>query len=739
MLTSPGTAVGTIAYMSPEQARGEELDGRSDVFSLGAVLYQMIAGKQPFGGSTSAVTFDNILHNDPPKANFVNPQVTEGFQRILDKALEKDRDFRYQVAAELRADLKRLQRTTDSGRTPTASGSGPQQAALLGSADPATPSSAAVAARGQTRVPQPGSSALLAAAKQNKVGTGLTVAIAAVVLAAAGFGVYSIVERNQRNPFEHYTIENLTNNGDVSLATLSPDGKYLLHVRDNEGLQSLWLRHIPTGSNTQIVPPAPARYLGLTFSPDGSYIYCLRRDEKEQTLNSLYTAPVLGGTPRLLIADVDSPITFSPDGQRFAYLRQEHSTAFFDLLIAHADGTPDRDLFKHQELKSNSYAPIWSPDGKTIVISVFEPVKGQVSGFLAADVATGKQRIVSTSADRIYDYPAWWPGGEKLIVTFESSQNLFPQLGIIDYPDGKFRRLTTDTNAYSHPSISAGGRMIAVSQVQTHYQLSMAAVSAPDKLVPIPLSSHNLIWQWDWLPDGRLVIPQDPNILAVGPTGGESVLLRSDPKNVVDQVASCGKYIVFRSLRLGGSGSFNLFRMDANGGNVKQLTSSLDADPHCAADGGWVYFEDDADKRDVKRIPIEGGTAELMLNSPGLWSLSADGRYLLTVDIREADHSLIVKIIGTDDKKIREIPVDRRTAPWGVRFSPDGKALVYTVRENGVDNLWIQPLDGGKYRQMTHYTTERILQYAFSRDGSKIALERGHTNSDAVLLRDSSQ
>jgi serine/threonine protein kinase len=727
LLTSPGVAVGTIQYMSPEQARGEEIDARSDLFSFSAVLYQMLTGKQAFPGSTSAIVFDNILHNAPVSPVQVNAEVPAELERVLNKGLEKDRDMRYQVAAELRADLKRLQRQIDSGSRPASGqGSGPRIAPISDHAIHAASTSA-------PPVPPSSGSVIVATAKQHKFSTALTLLGVAAVIAAAVFGVYTLFQHPHRVPFEKFSITKLTNNGQVHLATISPDGKYLLHVLDDGGPQSLWLLHIPTGSNKQVVPDMPTHYEGLAFSPDGDYIYFVRRDEAEHLISTLYRAPILGGTPQLIVKDVDSPITFSPDGHHFAFLRQMNSTKLYDLIVGHSDGSIDRTLFSKQELSTDSAIPAWSPDGKSLLIPVILPSEDKSTGFLAIDEASGTQQLALLTTDLDYRDPVWYPDGSGLIVSATSlSAGFFArQLGFVSYPEGRYHSLTTDTNDYVRASISSDGRSLVANEIEGKYPLYVAPVSAPDSLRAVPLSSRAPYAQWDWIADGRILLPQIPDIRLVNPDGGESVIL-SDAKNIVDQVTTCGtQYFVYRIGSRSGKTGFHLWRADTSGGNRKQMTFGLnEADPLCSHDGNWIYFVDYGDNKKFKRISIDGGPSQTVYET-AMWggNISPDGKYFVT--IVGGDHKLMLKLVSVDD-------LDQRAAP-PIRFTPDGKGVVYVVREKGVDNLWLQPLDATPFRQLTHFPSESIATFHYSRDGSKIAIERGHTESDAVLLRDTSR
>jgi Tol biopolymer transport system component len=206
----------------------------------------------------------------------------------------------------------------------------------------------------------------------------------------------------------------------------------------------------------------------------------------------------------------------------------------------------------------------------------------------------------------------------------------------------------------------------------------------------------------------------------------------------MDQVASCGegRYVVFRTLGRSGGAEANFWRVDSNGTNLVRLSSGVNERvPICSNDGKWLYYLDAAENHFLKRIPIDGGSPETVIKSPAEpYDLSPDSKTVATFEVREADHTPMLVLYSVEDGKKSAFEFDPRGLP-GLAFMPSGKALLYAVREKGVDNLWVQPLDGSPRRQLTHFTSERITGYGYSKDGALLGVGRGHADSDAVLLR----
>ncbi len=316
-LTNPGSAIGTVSYMSPEQARARALDARSDIFSFGTVLYEMATGTLPFRGESTAVIFEAILSRPPVAAVRLNPDLPQKMEEIIEKALEKDPQLRYQHAADLRTDLQRIKRdSTAAGFTGAQAASGSSQAGLRHFRE------RQLRPRRKPAEPHPSGSSVVEAAKRHKLGLTAGVVIALIVLAAAGYGVYSMLGGGKKAiPFQNYTITQITDNGKSLLAAISPDGKYILSVVNDAGKASVWLRHVPTNSDTQIIAPAEAVYDDFEFSPDANYFHFRKARTSSQDVHDLYRAPALGGTPQIIVRDIDSNATFSPDGKQIAYER----------------------------------------------------------------------------------------------------------------------------------------------------------------------------------------------------------------------------------------------------------------------------------------------------------------------------------------------------------------------------------------------------------------------------------
>ncbi len=727
-LTNPGTAVGTISYMSPEQAKGKELDPRTDLFSFGAVLYEMATGTLPFRGESSATIFEAILNRAPAPAIRINPDLPPKLEDIINKALEKDRDLRYQHASDMRTDLQRLKRDTDSSRQITAASTESASSALV-AAQPAHTSS---------------SSAVVAAAKQHKLGLGITSLVAILLVGAASYGVYAFLSRSKPAPFQNFSVSKITETGKATLVAISPDGKYVLNVTNDNGQQSLWLRNIPTGSNTQVVAPAQVGYQGLRFSPDGNYLYFVRTEVGSRSLKYLYRAPVLGGTPEKLVTDIDSNISFSPDGRKFVYmLANNPKVGEVRLIIRSLEGSDEKTLAT-SPVSEQQFDPAWSPDGKTIVSAVSQP-GDKLSGLVAIDVESGKQNLFVTTNDMYFQKPVWLPDGSGLLVLGAGPYFTQVQIVFVSFPSGKISAVTRDANSYVDLSVAADGQALATVLSQTHltpYVMSDGASSSQAK----QLTTGSPVTSVSWTRDGQLMTSAGANGLTLlNPDSGTKTPFLSQLRFANFAHACSDGHIIF-SAEPEGKIQNDVWVADADGANSRKLTSGkFDYLPICTPDAKTVIYEDADGKLD--KLPLQGGASQKMseLAVFSRFTASPDGKLVAFVTFRLGDPKEKLALLSVDSSGPPrflefERPRVESLVAFGdgpVSFTRDGKGVVYPVRDGDVDNLRLQNLDGSPGKQITDFKSELIRDFDWSFDGKQLAVIRGHRDSDVVLFRNS--
>ena len=748
--TGSGIVIGTAGYMSPEQARGLGVDHRSDIFSLGAVIYEMLARRKPFEGETPSDTLASILKTEPPPLSRVAPGVPAELARIVTKALRKDREERYQVVKDLWLDLKALKQ--DLEFQDKLDRSGAAEADATGMMLAGEPTANITGPRPTVSRSAIGniSESISIEIKRHKVGAALTVIALFLIVAAGSVGIYKWL--NRTTPVAHFSdvkLTRITNSGNAIDATISPDGKYIVYALSDRNRQSLYIRQVSTANDKEIVPPAPLGFFGVTFSPDGSDLFYAT---KQMDNGALYRVPILGGTPVKILDHIDGPVSFSPDGKQFVLVRGHYpQIGQSALVIANIDGSGQRDLAvmtsPRRFAPSFFTGPAWSPDGKIVASSV--AMQGAPSKVVGFSVADGTEKDLSSQTWPFAARVQWLPDMSGLLV-IAGDNPAVAQLWLINYPEGSVRRVTNDLVQYRAIGLTQDGKKLSTIQAHGLVNLWVAPEGNASKAARLPTGNVSFYSSTGnsvaWTRSGRIVFVTNEggnaDIWIADPDGGNRKQLTANgAMNFAPTVSADDRYIAFVSWR---EGKKQVWRMNLDGSNPIRLTSGLsDGVPSFTPDGRWiVYTSYDGVKPELWKISSDGGApVRIADRAATVASVSPDGKWIAYSYPESTDPS-------APPNRIAIMPFDggptvqtfsfreSGTVLSLLQWATDGKSILYTTNTNNVSNIWSQPVDGGSAKQITDFTDMLMTGFAFSRDGKQLACTRGTLMRDAILISD---
>jgi len=615
-LTSPGVAMGTIAYMSPEQARGEELDARTDLFSFGAVLYEMATGNQAFSGTTSAIIFHAILGEAPASPIQLNPDLPPRLEEIINKALEKDRDLRCQTAAELRADLKRLKRDTESGR-----------ARVVGEHLYGAPA---------TKPAREG--------RPDEVGTGAGPPLprrwAAIALAAAVVMAGAALAYWLTRPLPPPKILNsvqITNDGrrKSGASGLVTDGPRVYFMEDPGGPRVIAQVSAAGGETVPVATLGPGDEL-LDISPNRAELLVGFRGPEAP----FWLVPTLGGSPRRLGDLVGLDATFSPDGLKILYTKSG------GLFLARSDGTESRRLVS---VSGDPYWPRWSPDGTLLRFSLLDPRTNSASLWEVAADGTNLHPLLPGWSNPPSEWCGnWTPDGKYFV--FRSRRTGFSTIWAIRGMAGFLRKasrgpiqLTAGPIPVDYPVPSADGKKLFVLGRQTRGQLLRYDAKSRQFA---PYLGGISATEVDFSPDGQwvayLAFPEG-SLWRSKADGNQRVQLTLPPmRPSLPRWSPDGKRIVFYARRPGEP--FKIYTVSADGGTPQQLMPGErnEHDPGWSPDGNSLVFgrlpslEGEASGAvAVHLFDLRTHQISTLPGSEGYWSArwSPDGRYIAALGL----------------------------------------------------------------------------------------------------------
>ncbi|HKQ04662.1 MAG TPA: protein kinase [Blastocatellia bacterium] len=718
--TVPGLILGTAQYMSPEQARGQKVDARSDIFSLGVVVYEAVTGRLPFAGETTSDLIANLLKEEPPPLRTLRPDAPLELQHIVGKALRKDRRERYQHITEFFQDLQDLKRDVEA------------------QSRPGEPLPSASTDHSLTQRLKASGNSFVVQVKRYKA---MAAACALLLLGGIGLQLYRTAAPRALKPLlalANLKFTKLTSTGDA-IWTISPDGQFVVYETSEDGGGALEMRQLATGETARRAHfPASIRLWGVTISPDSHFVYCWVSEVANPDASYIERIPLSPGPSQRVIARVKSRVTFSPDGQRLAFSRwlspQEDS-----IILADSSGDHEQVLTRLPRQTAIIRDVAWSPDNRLIAAAgEFQNGDETYYGLIGVRFEDAAEVPLSQQRWSYMRNLVWLPDGSGIIISAVDHIGNPEQLWEVAYPTGVALRLTPELLTFAGVSITADGSKLLTSQADRPSDIWLVPNGQSSRAMKLTTNTAGYGWL-DWTPDGRIVYelssPSGTSIWVMDADGSNKKQLTFPlGGNVCPVVTPDGQAIVFVSRR---TGADNLWRMDCDGGNEKQLTfGNRDRWPVAVPGSQWILYKFEQPHRQaIMRVSLAGGPpkqiAEGQLGS--LLAASPDGRRLAYDYYDEANKKMVTAIRPLDGGAV-EKTLDIEGF-YKLHWSADGQSL---ISNRDGHNLWQFPINGGPAQQITHFpdlpAAEMIIHFAYRRDGKYLVATRGKWSSDVVMI-----